>query len=122
MKKIWGLRYLSYAVTGLFLLVLILFATSNKDDVRVDFFPLPDAVFSGPLYLLVFVVVFAGFVLGAFVAWNTGRTYRRAARQANRRVATLEGELAAMRLRAEAAEERFAQMPRVEPAVEPTQA
>ncbi len=104
-----GMRYVSYAVTALFLLVLILFATSNKDEIRVNFFPLPDAVFSGPLYLLVFVVVFAGFMLGAFVAWNTGRRHRRFSKQCQKRIVQLEGELAAVRLRAEAAEERLVQ-------------
>ena len=75
--------------------------------------------FSGPLYLLVFVVVFLGFLAGAFVAWNAARRHRRAAKQAQKRVVTLESDLAATRARAESAEERAAQLSSVklEPAM-----
>ena len=109
------MRYVSGVLTFLFVLVLVLFAVSNKDQTQVQFFPISDDVYTGPLFVLVFLFVFLGFLLGGFVAWNTGRKYRRAARTAQKRVAVLESDVAAMRLRAEAAEERYAQISSTRP-------
>ncbi len=101
------MRYLSAIVTALFVLVLILFASSNKEETRLELFPLPQEIVA-PLYLLTFILMFIGFLVGAFVAWNAGRKHRRASKLANRQVQTLEDDLAVMRSRAEAAEERLA--------------
>ncbi len=109
------MRYVSGVATCLFLLVLVLFAVSNKDQTQVQFFPLSDDIYTGPLFVLVFVFVFLGFVLGGLVAWNTGRKHRRAAKLAQKRVAVLESDVEAMRLRAEAAEERYAQLSSARP-------
>ncbi len=109
-NKLPVMRYVSGVLTFLFLLVLVLFAVSNKEEAQVEFFPLSDDIYTGPLFVLVFVFVFLGFILGGLVAWNTGRKHRRAARTAQKRVAVLESDVEAMRLRAEAAEERYAQL------------
>jgi uncharacterized integral membrane protein len=101
-------RYVSYFVTALFVLVLILFASSNKEETRLELFPLPQEIVA-PLYLLSFLLMFVGFLVGAFVAWNSARKHRRAAKLASRQVQTLEDDLAVLRARAEAAEERLAQ-------------
>ncbi len=116
-RKLNVIRYLSGAATFLVLLVLVLFAVSNKDQTQVQFFPISDNVYTGPLFVLVFVFVFVGFLLGGVVAWNTGRKHRRASKTAQKRVAVLENDVAAMRLRAEAAEERYAQMSSARPLV-----
>ena len=104
------MRYVSALLTILLSAMLILFAISNKDEARLELFPLPQQIVA-PMYLIAFLLIFSGFILGGLAAWNGGRRHRRVAKQSTRRISTLEGDLAAMRIRAEAAEERAAQTP-----------
>jgi uncharacterized integral membrane protein len=102
-------RYVSGFLTFLLVAILVLFASSNKEETKLELFPLPQEI-TAPLYLIAFLLIFAGFVLGGLAAWNAGRRHRRNAKQSNKRVQILEGDLVAMRNRAEAAEERAAQL------------
>ncbi len=103
------MRYLSGFLSFLLVAILVLFASSNKEETKLELFPLPQEI-TAPLYLIAFLLIFAGFVLGGLAAWNAGRRHRRSAKHANKRVQILEGDLTSMRSRAESAEERAAQL------------
>jgi uncharacterized integral membrane protein len=89
-----------WAVTLVFAVLLIPFALSNREPISLAFWPLPFLV-DLPLYLLVLLLLFAGFVSGAAVTWTAARRVRRELRRRRRRVETLERELAAARLQLE---------------------
>ena len=77
-------------------LFLIPFAVSNRAIVSLGLWPLPFLI-DLPLYLLVLLLLLAGFVAGATTAWMAGRRARRELRRGRRRVEALEGELKAAR-------------------------
>jgi uncharacterized integral membrane protein len=68
------------------------FAISNRPVVSLALWPLPFAI-DLPLYLLVFVALLIGFVMGVITAWLGGRHRRRELRRSRRRIGALEGEL-----------------------------
>lgn len=72
------------------------FAIANREEVRIDLWPLSGAV-TIPLFAALVGALYAGFVIGALVAWWAGRHGRRAARAARRRATELEAELARLR-------------------------
>lgn len=88
-------------------LVVIVFAISNNSLVEVSLWPvLTDAVLF-PLYGVVLIGIFAGFVLGAVVAWLQGGGSRQRARRLRREVAQEQLDAKALRerlVRLEAAE------------------
>jgi lipopolysaccharide assembly protein A len=75
-------------------ILLILFAVSNRETVSLELWPLPFLV-DLPLYLLFFLTLLVGAVLGAFAARIAGRGTRRELRRRRRRIEGLERELAA---------------------------
>jgi lipopolysaccharide assembly protein A len=75
-------------------IVLILFAVSNREIVALELWPLPFEM-PVPLYLLFFLGLLVGFLIGAFAAWVGGRGDRRELRRRRRRIEALERELAA---------------------------
>ncbi|MBM3628302.1 MAG: LapA family protein [Alphaproteobacteria bacterium] len=72
------------------------FAIANREEVRIDLWPLWGAV-TVPLFAALVGALYAGFVIGALVAWWAGRHGRRAARGARRRAGELEAEIARLR-------------------------
>lgn len=72
------------------------FAIANREEVRIDLWPLSGAV-TIPLFAALVGALYAGFVIGALVAWWAGRHGRRAARAARRRAVELEAELSRLR-------------------------
>jgi putative membrane protein len=76
--------------------LLIAFAVSNRATVTLGLWPLPFLI-DLPLYLLVLLLLLAGFVVGAATAWIAGRRVRRELRRRRRRAEALEGELKAAR-------------------------
>jgi uncharacterized integral membrane protein len=90
MRSLWRLLLLLLAT------VLIDFAVTNRQPVSLGLWPLPDIV-EVPLYLVVLGGLALGFVVGEFAAWVGARRWRQEARQGRRRIAALEGELAAAR-------------------------
>ena len=88
MRTVWRLLLLLAA------LVVIVFAVSNRAEVSLGLWPLPAAV-QAPVYLDVIGGLVFGFILGELAAWVAGRHWRRELRECQRRVATLERELAA---------------------------
>jgi uncharacterized integral membrane protein len=92
------MKFLWWIVLAVVVLVLILFAVSNRESVSVGLWPLPDFV-EMPLYLLVLGTLIIGFFFGQLVAWVGGWRWRREARRSRERIALLERELDAERAR-----------------------
>jgi lipopolysaccharide assembly protein A len=90
------LRAVYWAVIVVSSSLLIAFAVSNRGTVSLGLWPLPFLI-DLPLYLLVLLLVLAGFVVGAATVWIAGRRVRRELRHRRRRVKALEGELKAAR-------------------------
>ena len=74
--------------------VLVLFALSNRETVSLTLWPLPFLV-DLPLYLVFFLSLLLGFLIGASTAWIAGSRVRRELRRRRRRIEALERELAA---------------------------
>jgi lipopolysaccharide assembly protein A len=87
-------RHLHWLVTGPVILILVVFAVSNRETVTVTLWPLPFSL-EAALYLIVLLAALVGFLVGEFVAWVNGRFWRRDARTKARRIEALERELAA---------------------------
>jgi lipopolysaccharide assembly protein A len=91
-----------WAVTLVAAALLIPFALSNREPVSLGFWPLPFLV-DLPLYLLVLLLLLAGFVIGVAATWIAGRPIRRELRRRRRRIEALERELVAARSQLEEA-------------------
>ncbi len=87
------MRVLFWVVTIAAAIFLIPFAVANREPVSLGLWPLPFLI-EVPLYLLVLLVLLAGFVIGATATWIAGRRVRRELRRRRRRVEALERELA----------------------------
>ena len=88
MKTLYRAGFLLIAV------VLILFAVSNRETVAVGFWPLPFLA-DVPLYLLCFLSLAIGALIGVAIAWMAGHRTRRELRARRRRIDALERELMA---------------------------
>ena len=75
-------------------ILLILFAVSNRETVPVGFWPLP-FLMDVPLYLLCFLSLLFGALIGVAIAWIAGHGNRRELRTRRRRIEALERELTA---------------------------
>jgi uncharacterized integral membrane protein len=93
-------RILYRAVFLVIAIVLILFAVSNREAVSVEFWPLPFLA-DVPLYLLCFLSLLIGALIGAAIAWMAGHRNRRELRARRRRIEALERELTATQSRIE---------------------
>jgi uncharacterized integral membrane protein len=98
------------------------FAVDNREAVSVSFWPFADPL-QVPLFVAIITPLYVGVVLGAIVAWVSGRGARSRARSEARRAAAIETECAALKARLDAAERRAAASPAaVLPATPPTPA
>ena len=88
------MRILYRAVFLVIAIFLVLFAVSNRDTVSVGFWPLPFLV-DVPLYLLSFLSLAIGTLIGVATAWMAGRRKRRELSVRRRRIRALERELMA---------------------------
>ncbi len=70
------MRILYRAVFLVIAIILILFAVSNRETVSVGFWPLPFLA-DVPLYLLCFLSLLAGALIGLAVTWMAGHRNRR---------------------------------------------
>jgi lipopolysaccharide assembly protein A len=71
---------------------LTLFAVSNRETVSVGLWPLPFLV-DVPLYLVCFLSLLTGALIGVATAWMAGHGRRRELRARRRRIEALEREL-----------------------------
>lgn len=78
------MRFLRVLFAALLLIILVVFAVSNRQGVAVSLEPLP-FILDLPLYLLVFLVFLVGLVAGAVLgrlnAWSAARRKRQIAAQ-----------------------------------------
>lgn len=81
-----------------FLIVLVLFALSNRQPVTLGFWP-TDLALEVPLSAAVLAVAAAAFLLGACIVWLSELRIRRRARRAEARVEVLEDEVRALQAR-----------------------
>lgn len=88
------MRILYRAVFLVVAILLILFAVSNRETVSVGFWPLPFLA-DVPLYLLCFLSLLIGALIGSAVTWTAGHRNRRELRACRRRIEVLERELTA---------------------------
>jgi lipopolysaccharide assembly protein A len=93
-------RILSRAVILVLAIFLILFAVSNRETVSVGLWPLPFLA-GMAVYLLFFLSLSIGALIGASAAWVAGRHGRRELRRRRRRIEALERELAMTQSRLE---------------------
>ena len=114
---------LLFWIVGLpLVLAAAFFAVDNRETVAVSFWPFAEPL-QIPLFVAIITPLYVGVVLGAVVAWVSGRRTRSRARSEARHAAALETECAALKARLEAAERRTAASPAVMvPAAPPTPA
>jgi lipopolysaccharide assembly protein A len=86
-------RVFRRSVAFLGAIVLILFAVSNRETISLSLWPLPFLV-DLPLYLLFFLSLLIGFLVGGCAAWIAGGRDRGELRRRRRRIQALERELA----------------------------
>ena len=86
------------------------FAIANREPVSIDLWPLSGRL-DMPLFVALVAALYAGFALGALVAWWAGRHGRRTARDARRRAAELEAEMQSMRRKLDETQARQAGLP-----------
>ncbi len=86
--------------------VIIAFAVANRQLVTVSFDPFtnvsPAYAATLPLFILIFVLVILGVIVGGTAAWLRQAQWRRAARKLDGEVRQLQQELSALRNRASA--------------------
>ena len=87
------MRVLRRSLVFLGAIVLILFAVSNRGTISLSLWPLPFLV-DLPLYLLFFLSLFIGFLIGGCAAWIAGGRDRGELRRRRRQIEALERELA----------------------------
>ena len=88
------MRIISRAGFLVIAILLIVFAVSNRETVSVGFWPLPFLA-DVPLYLLCFLSLAIGALIGVAIAWMAGHRTRRELRARRRRIDALERELMA---------------------------
>lgn len=85
-------------------IVIVAFAVANRQVVTVSFDPFssttPAYAASLPLFVLIFVLVVLGVILGGVAAWLRQAAWRRTARRLDADVRALHQELEALRRRA----------------------
>jgi uncharacterized integral membrane protein len=94
-------KFLSAVVLIPLGIVLVLFAVANREVVTLTFDPFdraqPAFALRMPLFLLSFVLVGIGVLIGGFVTWVRQRRWRARAREAEREVRLLREQLSARR-------------------------
>ena len=77
-------------------LLLIAFALANRERVSLSIIPFRDGI-ELPLFLIFFLSVLAGALLGALITWNTQRPWRTLARRQAREIDELRDEINALK-------------------------
>ena len=83
--------------------IIVAFAVANRQSVTLSFDPLsstsPAYAATLPLFVLIFIVLIIGVLIGGIAAWIGQTKWRRAARKLDADVRALHQELAAIRRR-----------------------
>jgi len=89
-------RRLSWIVTLPLMLIGVVFAVVNRQAVEVRLWPL-EIELQAPLFVVVLLAVFVGFVLGGVATWFAAGRRRRVAREEHHRLRQLEQQVADLR-------------------------
>lgn len=92
-----GIQLLKWGVLLPLAVIMVAFAIANRQAVVVHLDPLPLDLQPLPLYLIVFIAMLVGLVLGGFAAWWRGLRWRRQSLRERQRGDRLERELGAAR-------------------------
>jgi uncharacterized integral membrane protein len=95
-------KYFSWIISLPLLAIAVIFAVQHRQRVGIDLWPLPIEV-APPLYLLVMLAIFVGFVAGGFLTWISQGKHRKRARQRRYEAERLERELEQTRKKLDAA-------------------
>lgn len=83
--------------------VIVLFAVANRQSATVSFDPFSSAspayAATLPLFIVIFIVLIIGVLIGGFAAWLRQGKWRRSARRLEGEVRTLHDEIDAIRRR-----------------------
>lgn len=90
------MRRLSWIITVPLLLIAVIFAVVNRQLVEVRLWPL-QLELQAPLFLVVLLSIFIGFILGGIASWMAANRKRNAARRERQRLRRLESEVADLR-------------------------
>lgn len=116
-------KILAVVVLAPLTVLLLLFAAANRQVVTVSFDPFdtaqPAYAASLPLFVLIFVLVVLGVLIGGVAAWLGQSKWRRAARRLDDRARRLDEDLRQARQRAEAATQPASAPPAVLPVLPP---
>ncbi len=89
-------KLVTYFVLVPLAIVILMFAVANREIVTVSFDPFsttqPAMSFTMPLFILIFVLVILGVIIGGFAAWLRQSRYRRHVRLLEAEVRVLRGE------------------------------
>ena len=99
------MRYVSWIITVPIILLIVLFALSNRETVTLALWPLP-FVLDLPVYLAVLVPAAVGFVIGGSVAWASAARARKEVKRRRSQVAELSEEVVRARKRDRALKDR----------------
>ena len=103
------------------LIVVVAFAVANRQAVTVSFDPFwsaqPAYAVTLPLFVVIFILLIVGVLIGGIAAWLRQASWRRSARRLDAQVRDLHSEMDAMRSNPRAAPERREQPPLVLPPV-----
>lgn len=87
-------KFVTYAVLVPLAIIILMFAMANREIVTVSFDPFsstqPALSFTMPLFVLIFVLLIIGVLIGGVATWLTQSKWRQDARR-------LEADIAAMR-------------------------
>lgn len=92
------MKHLSWIVTVPLLAVAVIFAVNHRGMVTLDLWPLPMQV-QTPLYLVVLLAIFVGFVIGGAVMWVSQHRVRKRLREARQRARERERDVEALQRR-----------------------
>ena len=104
-----SVRILSWIVTLPIVILVVLFAVSNRDEITLRLLPFPFEK-TIAIWQLTLIELFVGFLLGAIVTWIGDRLRRRETRLLARRVTELELSLAAAQKQAGEAEKKLGEL------------
>jgi len=94
-------KFITFFVLVPLAVVIVMFAVANREVITVSFDPFdsanPAVAFKMPLFILVFVLVGLGVLVGGIAAWLRQHKWRTRARRAEADVRRLRSELDAVR-------------------------
>src|ERR1044071_647847 len=105
------LRKIIFAFVVIPLLIVVVgFAVANRQAVTVSFDPFSSAApayaVTLPLFVIIFVLLIVGVIIGGVASWMRQSSWRRSARRLDAEVRGLHSEVDAMRANSSAAPER----------------